>query len=561
MVAAGSLKTTRLRHSERRGARSDAKPRSGVRGRGDSKTRADSRAATLLNAVVRVLTVSDEPDYEQPWQTRGPLLSSGSGAIVSTRRGLRVLTNAHVVQNQVFVEVIRHGQSKKFTARVEGVGHECDLALLVVDDPEFFKGARPIVIAQRLPPLSAPVKVLGYPIGGERLSVTQGVLSRIEMTPYAQSQRRLLAAQIDAAINSGNSGGPVVRNGKLVGVAFQALDDAENIGYMIAAPVVRHFLTDLDNGTFDGFPDLGIFTQNLEGRAHREALGLPAGEPGGVLVLDVAFGSSAWGKLSPGDVLLAVDGVPVAADGTVPFEHGSRIDYSYVVARRHVGKQLGLRVFRDKKARTVRVTLKPPRFLVQEDRYDVKPTYYLFGGLLFVPLTRDYLKTWGQNWWAHAPHGLMDRYERGLRRPDRREVVVLQKVLADEANQGLHDLESLEILEVQGQPVRDLRHLIETVESTKDRYVFFKAVDKSEIAIDRKLAAARTPAILERFGVIFDRSPDLRPKPPRSARRLREAPARLEDEELSEAYEPPPESSPRRAAGRKHPARAASRRR
>src|SRR5690606_5312151 len=161
-----------------------------------------------------------------------------------------------------------------------------------------------------------------------------------EMTPYAQSQRRLLAAQIDAAINSGNSGGPVVRNGRLIGVAFQGLEEGENIGYMIASPVVQHFLRDLDNGTFDGFPDLGIFTQNREAPAHRRALGLTDRHPGGVLVLDVAFEGSAWGKLVPGDVLLAVDDVPIAADGTVPFEHGARIDFSYVVSRKHVGSTL-----------------------------------------------------------------------------------------------------------------------------------------------------------------------------------------------------------------------------
>jgi S1-C subfamily serine protease len=555
MVAPGSYKTARLSQSDR-SARVDSKTRASRTRSETPRPRAD-RAAPLLSAVVRVLTVSDEPDYEQPWQTRGPTLSSGSGAIVSTRRGLRILTNAHVVQNQVFVEVIRHGQSRKFTARVEGVGHECDLALLTVDDPEFFRGARPIVIAKTLPPLSSPVKVLGYPIGGERLSVTQGVLSRIEMTPYAQSQRRLLAAQIDAAINSGNSGGPVVRNGKLVGVAFQSLDDAENIGYMIAAPVVRHFLTDLDNGTFDGFPDLGVFTQNLEGRAHRQALGLPANEDAGVLVLDVAFESSAWGKLEPGDVLLAVDGVPIAADATVPFDHGSRIDFSYVVAGRHVGKSISVRVWRDRRARNIQVKLEPPRFLVQEDRYDVKPTYFLFGGLLFVPLTRDYLKTWGNNWWSNAPHGLMDRYERGLRRPDRREVVILQKVLADEANQGLHDLESLEITHVQGQPVRDLRHLIDVVERSREPYIFFKAIDRSEIAIDRKLAVARTSDILERFGVLHDRSIDLRPKSVRSARRSRvEAPISMEYP-LEDAA---PESGSRRASSRRNPPRAASRR-
>lgn len=486
------------------------------------RVRSGTKAPSLLTAVVRVLTVSDEPDYDQPWQTRGPALNSGSGAIIQTRRGLRILTNAHVVQNQVFVEVIRHGDSQKYTARVEGVGHECDLALLTVDDPEFFRGAQPIPIASRLPPLSSPVQVLGYPIGGERLSVTQGVLSRIEMTPYAQSQRRLLAAQIDAAINSGNSGGPVVRNGRLIGVAFQGLEEGENIGYMIASPVVQHFLKDLDNGTFDGFPDLGIFTQTLEAPAHRRALGLTSRQPGGVLVLDVAFEGSAWRKLLPGDVLLAVDGVPIAADGTVPFEHGARIDFSYVVSRQHVGSTLDVRVWRNRRARTVRLTLRPPNHLVPEDRYDVKPTYYLFGGLLFVPLTRDYLKTWGSNWWLNAPHGLMDRYERGCRRPERREVIVLQKVLADEANQGLHDVESLEIIRVQGQPVQDLKHLVQVIETSREPFIFFEGIDRTQIAIDRELAEGRKPLILQRFGVPQDRSEDLRSqlllKPPQPTR-------------------------------------------
>ncbi|HOU94959.1 MAG TPA: trypsin-like peptidase domain-containing protein [Polyangiaceae bacterium] len=119
-------------------------------------------APGVLGAVVKVLAVSDEPDYEQPWQTRGPQAITGSGAIVRTRRGLRVLTNAHVVQNQVFVEVKRHGHAEKFAAAVEGVGHDFDLALLAVEDPAFFRGARPLPLG-RLPPLSSGVSVLGYP--------------------------------------------------------------------------------------------------------------------------------------------------------------------------------------------------------------------------------------------------------------------------------------------------------------------------------------------------------------------------------------------------------------
>ncbi|NND46865.1 MAG: serine protease, partial [Woeseiaceae bacterium] len=179
---------------------------------------------SMLRSVVKVITTSDAPDYEQPWQTEGPDAAVGSGAIVMTPRGERVLTNAHVVQNQVFIEVRRYGKSRKFEAAVEGVGHVCDLALLNIKDPGFAKGAPALPIGD-LPSLGDRVAALGFPIGGDRLSITEGIVSRIEMNPYVHSQRNLLAVQIDAAINAGNSGGPVVKDGEIVGIAFEAMDE------------------------------------------------------------------------------------------------------------------------------------------------------------------------------------------------------------------------------------------------------------------------------------------------------------------------------------------------
>lgn len=460
----------------------------------------------ILRSVVKVMTVSNEPDYDQPWQTRGPTGSTGSGAIVRTERGLRVLTNAHVVQNQVFVELKRHGHAHRFAAEVEGVGHECDLALLKVAQRDFFKDADAIPIGE-LPALSETVSVLGYPIGGTRLSVTQGVVSRIEMTPYAQSQRRLLAGQIDAAVNSGNSGGPVVRDGKLVGIAFQALEEGQNIGYMIAAPVVEHFLIDLENGTFDGFPDLGLVAQTLESKAHRRALRLKTNH--GVLITGVVHEGSSWDILKKNDVLLEVDGVEVAADGTVPFQSDARIDLAYVVSRRHVGQKIKVKVWRDGRACEFSVRLKPPRYLVPEDRYDITPSYFVFGGLLFVPLTRDYLKTWGNNWWNNAPRNLVAIYETCVRTPERHEVVVLQKVLADRVNQGYHNYESIEISRFQDKPIRSLRDLMRKIDRSKNPFLKFESSDGYQLVIDRAEAIKRNRAIMRRFGVPRDRSQDL----------------------------------------------------
>lgn len=120
--------------------------------------------------------------------------------------------------------------------------------------------------------------VVGYPIGGDTISVTSGVVSRIEVTSYAHGSSELLGVQIDAAINAGNSGGPAFNEaGHCVGIAFQSLknEDAENIGYVIPTPVINHFITDFERtGGYTGFPILGIEWQKMENPQLRKALGM-----------------------------------------------------------------------------------------------------------------------------------------------------------------------------------------------------------------------------------------------------------------------------------------------
>ncbi len=466
---------------------------------------------SLLRSVVKVHCVSDAPDYEQPWQSQGPQSNSGSGVIIDTARGPRVLTNAHCVANHKFVEVRRYGKARKFEAEVEAIGHECDLALLRVDDDDITVNLAPITIG-RLPRLRDRVSVCGYPVGGERLSITEGIVSRIELVSYAQSNRSLLAVQIDAAINSGNSGGPVLMDGELVGVAFQALDDAESVGYMIAPPVVEHFLSDVEDGVYDGFPGLGARTQTLESPAHRASLNLPDHCEGGVLVTRVSHGGSAWGVLEAGDVLLAIDGVPVAADGAVVLREGELIHFRYVISKRHVGERMPVTVWRRGQEVTCVVELRKPVRLVAEDRYDVRPSYFVYGGLLFVPLTRDFLRTWGEAWWQTAPRDLVSLYENGIPTDDRREVVVLQKVLADRVNQGYHEFENLVVDTVDGVPVGSLKHLVSLVNANCGaRFITFVSADGQRIVLDRAEVQARHDTVLRKFGVPAERSPDLMP--------------------------------------------------
>jgi len=269
------------------------------------------------------------------------------------------------------------------------------------------------------------VTVLGFPIGGERLSVTEGVVSRVELTMYVQNERELLSLQIDAAINAGNSGGPVVHRGKLAGIAFQALDDAENIGYVIPAPVVEHFLRDVGTPPYEGFPHLGLNVQYLESSTHRRFIGLPRSRRG-VLVTQVHFDSSCWNVLRPGDVLLKVDGEPIASDGTVKFGEESRVGFEHVPSMRYVGEEIPLQVYRGGKRSTYSVTLRSYQPLVPGRGPGRRPSWFTCAGLLFIPLTRAWLETWGEAWRLSAPATLVSLHDHGIRSQRKHEIVILQ---------------------------------------------------------------------------------------------------------------------------------------
>ncbi|CAK9137755.1 unnamed protein product [Ilex paraguariensis] len=187
---------------------------------------AHSAIELALDSVVKIFTVSSSPNYFLPWQNKSQRETTGSGFIIP---GKRILTNAHVVADHTFVLVRKHGSPTKYRANVQAVGHECDLAILVVEREEFWEGMHFLELGD-IPFLQEAVAVVGYPQGGDNISVTKGVVSRVEPTQYVHGATQLLAIQIDAAINPGNSGGPAIMGDKVAGVAFQNLSGAENIG-------------------------------------------------------------------------------------------------------------------------------------------------------------------------------------------------------------------------------------------------------------------------------------------------------------------------------------------
>ena len=463
----------------------------------------------ISGAIVKIYTYHSMPDYQAPWSMRGTFPTTASGCVI---KGKRILTNAHVVSDQAFLQVRRYGDARRYRARVLSVSHAADLALLTVDEPGFFDDV-PTLDLGELPRVQQEVTVFGFPLGGDTMSITKGVISRIEHQTYAHSSCNFLACQIDAAINPGNSGGPALVSNRVVGVAMQGISQADNIGYIIPVPVIEHFLKDIEDGHYDGFPSLGVVMQGMENKDLKSKYAMEPDQTG-MLIFKVLRDSPAAGALKEGDVLLAVEGHALADDGTVAFRDRERTSVSYYIQAHQVGDPLSLDIWRDGKKEAVTVTLSRPMekdWLIPNEQYDVMPSYFVYGGLVFCPLTKNLLRSWGGNWYDAAPEELVAMLGFNFLTDERDEVVLLLRVLAAEPNQGYQDFSNWVVDAVNGEKVLSLEQFVKLIEKNADQ-PFIQLTNKQgqQIALDPSRVAAQQASILQTYRIPEDRSPDLR---------------------------------------------------
>ena len=191
----------------------------------------------IRDLVVKIHATQQVPDLLRPWTKRSPQQVKGSGVVID---GKRILTNAHVVRYAKQIYVQPNQSASHIPAQVVALSPGMDLAVLKLDDESFFDNRGTLPFAYELPRVKDNVNVYGYPTGGTELSVTQGIVSRIEYTDYYY-QSTGLRIQVDAALNFGNSGGPAVTAGKLVGLVFSLIQNAQNIGYLIPVEEIQLF--------------------------------------------------------------------------------------------------------------------------------------------------------------------------------------------------------------------------------------------------------------------------------------------------------------------------------
>lgn len=451
-------------------------------------------------AIIFIEVTTQRGDWFTPWQRANITRASGSGFIIGPGQ---VMTNAHIVSDAKQIIVRRNGDSTPYFATVEYVAHDSDLALLRVENEDFINGAKPLSLGG-LPSLQTRVRTYGFPAGGEKISRTEGVVSRIQFITYLHSGADAhLGIQTDSAINPGNSGGPVLQEGKVVGVAFQTNTSLNDVGFFIPTTVMKRFLRDIQDSRYDGYGEMGIVTSNLVNRSYREFLGLPK-HLGGVVVDRIMPAASAEGFLLPGDVIVSIDEKPVGMDGTINY-HGHSLNFEQLAEEKQINDFVRFTVWREGAVREVRFPLRNFQDGARvRSKFDVLPEYVIYAGLVFMKLDQEYLKTFG-NFWRNANKKLIyDHFYRSIEDPASagRETVVLTRILPHEVNSAYRGRSNSIVAKINGMEIQRLADVPRAFDQIEGNFHRVEIMESGiEIVMDRENAATAHREILATYGI------------------------------------------------------------
>jgi len=459
-------------------------------------------SSDLRNSIFKIHTTANQYNFLAPYQAPTQFEKTGTGFLIA---GNKIITNAHVVNNNTQIQVRKSNDTKRYTATVQYIGEDCDLAILTVKQPELFQDMVPLELGD-MQTLQTPVTVYGFPVGGTEITITEGVISRLQMIKYVNSGAELLSYQIDASVNPGASGGPVIANDKVVGVVHQVRTSGQNINYAVPIEILKHFLKDTESGTYKGFPTWPrVYTQNTENTSLRKYFKLSPTETG-VRITQIASDSYANSFLKPNDIIKTMDGVKIQNDGNIVYEKEFILPAYYLITKKYINDTVRLEILREGKSMTIDFPIK--RSYLHDTELlrltNARPKFYILGGLVFEPYTNDYF-TQAKGKASKVSISATKILNEIFTTENVPKHVVLAHVLMDDINSGYVDLVHSIISKANGKTIFTLEDLIQAIESnTSESHILTTDMGEDIIFYKNDLQEA-SKQIFDKYQIYADR--------------------------------------------------------
>lgn len=453
----------------------------------------------LEHQIVTVRVTSQSWNEYRPWQKKKPITHTFIGTVIP---GNRILMLAQDLDDATLVQVEKYDRPPRIPARIVHCDQQIGLAIITVDEPEFFDDLQPVEIAENTDGdnyYCATWKSGQLSLAACRWSKATVFDSWIPYLDY-------LRISFITDMTGGGWGEPLFSEDRMVGIATSQSDTTLRI---LPAEQINGYLHALDLPSYPGFAWLGIRYQSNKGLAQAAYSG-QKGKPTGIRIRYCFPGSSSDGILQEGDILLELDGYKIDSLGDYVHPHYGPLDLNLIANEGHyAGDTIKAKVLRNKQETMLDIPLRnvpPSAALIPETRIATPPDYLVAGGLVFRELDVPYLKAWGKNWKRSIPSYLriLQHLKGESPTPEQRKLIVLADVFPDEYNIGYHDLSQEIVKSVNGFPVDSIKKMEEAFHHPQDGFhviEFMPNYGMNKVVLDAEHFDEATTKIMEKYQI------------------------------------------------------------
>jgi hypothetical protein len=438
-------------------------------------------------------------DYFQPW-TKRVQTAVKTGLVIGPRE---ILTTADQLDDRTLVRLQRGGRGPWWNADVKWVDFPANLAIVSCVDEKFWTGLKPAILADSIKK-DEDIQVVRW--RGGTLEVRKAEFSRFTVSHPNMSDAVHVQLELSSEIDGVGWSEPAIAGGRVIGLVFA---QSGNQLQVLPSPFVHSIIDAQKKGHYKG---LGYFDFTWQPAENPETLDYlkVEGEKRGVVVIDVPNKPGVEPVVKPRDVLLQVDGFDIDTQGDYHDpDYGHLLLENLSTRNKWAGDPVRLKIWRDGRAREVVYRLpkaEDAARLVPEAPFDQEPEYVIAGGLVFQPLTKNYLRNWGQDWERRAPFRLA-YFRNQDPTPERPAIVILSQVLPDIYNLGYQESRQLVLEKVNGQKVNYLSELQRAFKKPVNGFhilEFMKGDTLQRIVLDATSLDAATGRVLQRYGIEMD---------------------------------------------------------
>lgn len=461
---------------------------------------APSSRQVYEHGVVGLQVTYQAWDEDRPWSKKSPGSRNVSAVLVDRSH---LLTTADILDQATFMSLLPFGKPHPAELKIVHMDAGINLALLEISDADLIASLVPVPLADHTPSTGV-LRAIRW--SGQQLEASASRVIRFLVERSVGSRVEHAFIHMSTDLKNGGWAEPIFADDKLVAIT---VSQSGQTSRAIPIEIIQRFLDQVNAPEpYLGFPAFGVPWQTNSDANVTRFLG-QEGEPRGILVRQVPWGSSGCGVLKPMDILLNINGQAIDAKGFYNHPYFGQIQFPHLLAEQYLpGESIPVRVLRQGKELDLQMKLR--RYPVALDaiplrRYD-PPPYVIAGGLLIREMDVPYLKTWGKDWNQQAPISLLTRYylRNRAQTPSKRRVVLIISVLPSDYNIGYQNLRDVVIEKINGQPIGSIADVAAALGTPRDGFqVFTLAPDSTHgrVILDAATFESATNEILEIYDI------------------------------------------------------------